>query len=437
MRHDTGNLDVAVVGGGLAGLTAATAAAQHGLRVALFERSEHIGGRAATHLRGGFHLNLGPHAWYTGGPGTRILRSLGVTIPGRTPQPRGAFALHGDRLHTLPIGFISLLTTDLLSLPGKLEAARLLSALPRMDTDEFRGLTIGTWLDEHITDPRTRDVVSMFIRVAAYAHAPTLLSADAALYGFQIAVRDNVQYLDGGWQSLVDALETRARDRGVHLIRAASVVEVLHDGAVSGVRLDDGQVVVAPNVVLAVAPAVATRLVPHVSSAVTARWAGVPAKAACLDLGLARLPKPVTTVAFGVDRPLYYSVHSATARLAPEGQAMVHVAKYLEPGEAHDPSETERELEDFMDRLQPSWRSEVIVRRYLPSMTVSHALPTVATGGLRGRVPVEVRELPGLFLAGDWVGGQGTLANASVASAAHAAHVVAARAHRPLAGAVA
>jgi phytoene dehydrogenase-like protein len=437
MRHHTGKLDAAVVGGGLAGLTAATALAHQGLRVALFERSETVGGRAITQLRNGFHLNLGPHAWYTGGPGTKILRSLGIRIPGRTPQPRGAFALHGERLHTLPIGFVSLLTTDLLSLRGKLEAARLLSSLPRMDTDQFRGVAIRAWLDEHVTDARTREVVNMFIRVAAYAHAPDLLSADAALYGFQIAVRDNVQYLDHGWQSLVDALTARARDRGVQIVRGTSVAEVLHDATVSGVRLADGKSIEAPSVVLALGPSVAAPLVPHLSSSVTARWSGVPAKAACLDLGLARLPNPVNTVAFGVDRPLYYSVHSATAALAPEGKAMVHVAKYLEPGEAHDPAATERELEDFVDRLQPSWRSEVIVRRYLPSMTVTNAIPSVATGGLRGRVSVEVRELPGLYLAGDWVGGQGTLANASVASAAYAAHLVAARAHRPIAGAVA
>jgi hypothetical protein len=78
-----------------------------------------------------------------------------------------------------------------------------------------------------------------------------------------------------------------------------------------------------------------------------------------------------------------------------------------------------------------------MVRRYLPSMTVSHVIPTVAAGGLKGRVPVEVRELPGLYLAGDWVGAQGMLANASVASASHAAHVVMARARSQVTGAVA
>jgi hypothetical protein len=50
----------------------------------------------------------------------------------------------------------------------------------------------------------------------------------------------------------------------------------------------------------------------------------------CLDVVLSSLPDKDTLFAVGVDRPLYYSVHSAYAKLAPpEGGALIHVAKYL------------------------------------------------------------------------------------------------------------
>src|SRR6185503_14521287 len=110
----------------------------------------------------------------------------------------------------------------------------------------------------------------------------------------------------------------------------------------------------------------------------------------------------------------------------PRGGAVVHVAKYLDPLQAADAKADEQELEQFMDRLQPGWRSEIVVRRFLPSMTVTHGIPTAENGGLPGRAPVEVSEVAGLYLAGDWVGAEGTLANAAVASAARAARLIAA-----------
>ena len=70
--------DVAIVGAGLAGLTAATYLARAGRSVTVFEKSSEVGGRACTQTEGGFCFNLGPHARYRSGSGTAILRELGV-----------------------------------------------------------------------------------------------------------------------------------------------------------------------------------------------------------------------------------------------------------------------------------------------------------------------------------------------------------------------
>jgi phytoene dehydrogenase-like protein len=429
MRQLT-HLDAVVVGGGLAGLTAATLVAESGQRVALFERADIFGGRAITNIKSGFHLNLGPHAWGPGGAGTRVLSTLGINLTGRAPRPVGAFALRDDRLHTLPIGFVSLLTTDLLSLNGKLEFARLLARLPRLDTSPFDTQTIERWLHNEIHDEQAREVVNMFIRVAMYANAPGVMSAGTSLASLQSVLRDNVWYLDGGWQSIVDALQRKASAVGVQLIRDTPVREVLRNGAVRGVRLDDGQEVLARSVVLAVSPAVVRSLVPGLSAGVLASWDGVAAKAACLDIGLAQLPKPRNIVAFGIDRPLYFSVHSATAALAPGNAAVIHAAKYLDPMGATDAKGDEKELEEFVDILQPGWRAEVVVQRFLPAMTVINAIPSASRGGLEGRASVDVGEVPGLYVAGDWVGREGTLASGAVASAAHAARLAIDRARR-------
>jgi hypothetical protein len=53
-------------------------------------------------------------------------------------------------------------------------------------------------------------------------------------------------------------------------------------------------------------------------------------------------------------------------------------------------------------------------------MVVASTMPRAATGGLRGRPNVTASGLPRVFLAGDWVGPDGLLSDAALASG-HAA----------------
>lgn len=113
-----------------------------------------------------------------------------------------------------------------------------------------------------------------------------------------------------------------------------------------------------------------------------------------------------------------------TARLAPPGRAVVHVAKYLQLGAAHDARSDERELEGFMNLLQPGWNDVVVARRFSPALTVSHASVAASTGGLHGRPDGPVPGIPGLYVVGDWVGQIGQLSDASLASAKSVAFLV-------------
>jgi phytoene dehydrogenase-like protein len=423
MRHEDDDRGVAVVGGGLAGLAAAAWLARAGRRVTVYERASAIGGRAATLEREGYSLNQGPHALYAGGPGSAVLRELGVRPAGRKARADGGFALHDGRLSTLPVGLISLLTTDLLRLPGKLQVARLLARLPRLDPSGLDHETLAAWLARSVGDPVARRYVEAFVRVATYANAPDRLSAGAALAQLRLAAGTGVLYLDGGWGRLVDALAAKARDAGATIVTHARVraVDVVA-GAARGLVLDDGSRVAAGAVLVAGSPGLLRALAgAHAPEAAEWEARATPLTTACLDVALARLPEPRHLFALGVDRPLYLSVHSATASLAPPGGAVIHVAKYLEPGQSDDPEATRAELEALLERLQPGYRDVLVLQRFLPSMTTSHALPAAADGGLAGRPGPRVRSVRGLFAAGDWVGPEGQLADASLASARAAA----------------
>jgi phytoene dehydrogenase-like protein len=418
MSHGTDS--IVVVGGGLAGLAAAAVAARSGAAVTLFEKAGTPGGRAATQVRDGVALNQGPHALYRGGAAMAVLRSLDIEPRGGTPSASGGHAIQGGRLHALPGGPVSLLTTSLLPLGAKLEVARLLGGIARLDTAALDGVPVTAWLQRSLRYGETRELVAALFRLSTYVNDPERFSAGVALHQLQLALRHNVLYLDGGWQTLVDALRAAAERAGARVVGGARIVRLEREG---GVVLADGTRHPARAVILAVEPAAALEILGDAAAPELAAFVGatVPVQAACLDVVLSSLPRPRSTFALGVDRPLYCSVHSAAARLAPAGTAVIQLAKYLPVGVATDVGPVERELEGVLDLVQPGWRDRLVQRRYLPHMTVVGAGADAARGGLRGRPDTAATGVDGVYLAGDWIGPEGWLADASLGSGRRAA----------------
>jgi phytoene dehydrogenase-like protein len=417
--------DLVVVGGGVAGLTAAALAAREGRSVVVLERAARPGGRAATHVRDGVGFNLGPHALYRQGHAAGLLRELGVAVEGRVPDPGRAQLVGGDRAYRLPQGPGSLLVSRLLSAREKVRLVRFLAGLPRRDARALDRTPLADWVLREAGAGQLAALLRALFRVSTYADDQDRLSAGAAIDQLRTALAGNVLYLDGGWQSIVDGLRDRTVGDGAEIRAGARATLVEADDAGIAVRLADGGSVRGRVAVLAVDPGSAVRLLDLPQDGPLARWTAGrhPIRAACLDVALDRLPRPVDRFALGLDRPLYYSVHSASARLAQQGVAVVHVMKYLGGDNSGMEEGVEPELEEFLDRLQPGWRQHVRQRRFLPGMIVANALPEAATGGLAGRPGVEVPARPGVFLAGDWVGAEGMLADASAASAARAARL--------------
>jgi phytoene dehydrogenase-like protein len=296
---------------------------------------------------------------------------------------------------------------------------RPLRDLSRLDPRPFDRTPLRDWLQGTAGTGNLAGLLRTLFRVSTYADDAGRLSAGAAIDQLRLALVGNVWYLDGGWQTLVDGLRDRAARHGAEVRTAARAESVREDGEGVSVRLAGGEAFRGRAAILAVGPARACELLGLAEDAPLARWVAdrIPVRASCLDVALDRLPRPGHRFALGLDRPLYYSVHSAAAKLAPDGVAVLHVMKYLGGGNVAG----EGELEAFLDRLQPGWRDHVVARRSLPGMTVAHALPRADEGGLAGRPGVAVGDMPNVFLAGDWVGGRGMLADASAASAEEAA----------------
>ncbi len=328
-----------VVGAGLAGLAAANTLADSGAQVTLIERSHTPGGRARTTVEQGFAMNFGPHALYKGGATYRMLQEWKIPISAAAPAP-------AERAYFVRNGARAPFVRDVNGI--------LLGSADVRDDD-----SVETWLARQTQSEETRASLRTIFRVSNYADDLQKLSARAGLDQVAMSREHGVLYVDGGWQSIVDGLAARARSKGVEIKCGEPVSDL---AALRGSK-----------VILAVPPFEVERLTGQKIPGL------VPVKMSALTLGLRKLPESAALFALSVDRPLYLSVHSSWARVAPEGKALVHLGTY-----GGGPRE---ELEEFADLLMPGWRDEIEVAAFLPSMVVMYAMPTVA-----GRPDVDALE---------------------------------------------
>ena len=414
--------EVAVVGGGMAGLTAACYLARAGLAVTVFEKAAVPGGRAATRELDGFLFNRGGHALYTGGAGSRVLEELGINYDHGIP--RGTFVLQGGKLSPFAAEPLGLLRTDSLGAGDKLALFRFFVDISRTRPGALARTSVQEWLGAEIRRPQLLRVMTAFARTLAYTTALDLVSAEMFVERFQRALRHPVHYIDRGWQVLVDGLREAAERAGARVVSGASVesVQVVGDRAV-GLRLRDGSLVRSSAVVIATGPREAARLADGARRQDLRRIVErlLPARIACLDVALSRLPVPERPVVQDLDRPRFMSAQSLYSRVAPEGAALIISFKQLDPRYPGDPREDERDLEELLDAAQPGWRDVLVRRQYLPRIEASGALPIATQGGFAGRPETEVPGIANLYLAGDWVGSEGFLVDASMASARRAA----------------
>lgn len=138
-------VDVAIVGGGIAGLAAAYELQRRGLSARVLEAGARAGGVIATERFDGWVIDGGPDALLVQKPAAVALcRELGIADRlVSTLTPRTAYVLRDDRLHPIaegsflgfPIRFRALAQSSVFTLGGKARMA-LEVAIPRRSSDE-------------------------------------------------------------------------------------------------------------------------------------------------------------------------------------------------------------------------------------------------------------------------------------------------------------
>ncbi|MFC4099220.1 phytoene desaturase family protein [Paenibacillus xanthanilyticus] len=413
-----------VIGGGLAGLMAAGCLAKAGESVVLLERSDTLGGRGMSVRKGGALFNLGGHAFYKGGAFDRVLTGLNVKVTGAAPPANRVQLMWGGRLVGLPK---LLASGSCLTIQGKASLAGLLFKIGRPSSMPDSRMTLREYAERMTGDPSVRHILYALLRTASYTLDPDHQLAQPVVRTLLRSFKEGLLYVDGGWQQIVDQLASAAVQSGADLRTGQRIAEVVRGAGgemVTGVRLQDGSILEADRVIMTVSPSECVRLVPDAEQTALRRWKeeARSSAVASLDLCLRKLPVPGRPFVLGIDQPLFFSNHSASARLSDDGSVVVHVTKY-HGTEPSDPKADERLLENMMDLAQPGWRKELIARQFLPRITVVHDY--MHTRRSQRNVGPHVPEVEGLSVAGDWASHDDELlADAAAESAIRAADAI-------------
>lgn len=290
-------MSIVVIGGGIAGLSAAYEVATRGLPVTLLEAGDRLGGLIRTEHRDGFTIDAGPESVLVSKPAAVDLIAelgLGPRLMTSTP-PRIAFVLKGRRLHPLPSPSILGIPTswgalrgyDLLSWPARARLAWERFVPARRDgADEsvaaffrrrFGPATVDLIAQPlmggiHAGDIETLSLPSLFPRLAeAEARGGILRSAGGA--AAPAAGQGLFRSLVGGMSELVEAIAARLPPGSVRLDSPATAIGRTATGwriVTPGAALD------TTTVIVAVPARVAAPLLTPVDAAIAGHCARVP-----------------------------------------------------------------------------------------------------------------------------------------------------------------
>ncbi|HWC85673.1 MAG TPA: hydroxysqualene dehydroxylase HpnE [Solirubrobacteraceae bacterium] len=408
---------VTIVGGGLAGITAALDCAGAGAQVTLLESRPRLGGAAYSVERGGLSVDNGQHVFLRcctayrglleriGGLGGVTLQSrlaIPVLSPGSSPVWLRRTALPAP-LHLAS----SLVGYRLLTVAERIAAARAMTALRGIDYDDpaVDAQSFGAWLRAHGQTPRAIERLWELIARPTLNLVPDDASLAQAAYVFQTGLLRQASAGDIGWarvplSEIHDAAARRALSRaGVEVsvrMRAEAIV-VDSDGGFQ-IEASGRPTVHADVVILAVPHDRIARLAPP-SAEVPASVGQLGASPivnlhVVYDRRVLELP-----FAAGVDTPVQWVFDRTESAGLSAGQYLAVSLSAAEAESAMTVQELRERYLEALAELLPGARDARVEQFFV---TREHAATFRAAPGARAWRPGPRTRQPGLVLAGSW-----------------------------------
>ncbi|MDQ6606714.1 MAG: NAD(P)-binding protein [Actinomycetota bacterium] len=369
---------ITIVGGGLAGLTAAISSAEQGASVRLLEAHADLGGRARS-TPAPYKVNLGPHALLSNSPFWLWLGERDLLPPHARPPLSGVRFRWRDDIRRVP------------AVGAAVAALRLRGRTAPVELD-FR-----TWASSHV-GAEAAETLARSAGILTYHHDPGELSAaflwEPLVRGL-LSAPPSARFPIGGWSAIVERMRGRAVALGVEIETGTRVSELPRAPVIVATELADARALLGDH---------------------SLTW--LSGHSVCLDLAI-RHRRGDPFVVVDLQETGWIERYTASdPSLAPAGEELIQAQMPIRPGESAAVATTR--LERLLDAAFAGWRERETWRRrqVMDGRTGALDLPRKSW---RDRPAVDRGE--GVFLAGDMVAAPGCLSEIAWSSAVQASRL--------------
>lgn len=418
-----------IVGGGLAGLTAAAMLAKQGQKVLVLERGI-LGGRAVTLNLKGFKFNFGAHAIYGRDTSTlRILeKELGIDIGWRDFNPQKAKYDLGSTMTDVPANIAGLFRTRILNNANKVKFTyEIFKTLIGTEKGNPR-ISIKKWMEDKQV---SEDVQEMMLTLASsnfFTRDPEKIPSDVFFNYYQRLFSTNkpVTYIEGGWQALIDEFVRVIEENGGEIKTKSKIIRVKTEGdQIVGVETTK-ETFKGSSFIFCIPPAELSKVFEETKiEYILKHYAGYEASYVFVyDIGLkTRIDAPYTYIYDKKNKIFITDISYYDESCVPEDGQLLQAISYLRQedlGNKEALNGHQEKIEQLYDKHFPGWREELVVPRISKRASAQEIKWTMNQQAL----PIFLPDYRNLFFAGDWCQAKGQLSELSFSSAYEASKLV-------------